>query len=575
MPSLTGRHWRIRPQAPPEHLQRFPHLHPVVVQLLYNRGIVEPVDVVAFLNRERPPDNPFRLRGLPRAVERIRHAIRKGERIVVYGDFDADGVTSSALMVTVLRALGANVRVYIPHRVDEGYGLNVEAIKRIADADVRLLVTVDCGIRSVAEVDYAQSLGVDVVLTDHHSVGPQLPPALTVVNPKREDETYPFKGLAGVGVAYKLAQALLRVEKHVPTLRGHDVELLEDDLLDLVALGTVADIVPLVGENRALVAAGLERLNEPERPGILALMQAAGVRPGTVNTMTIGFMLAPRLNAAGRLASAKLAYKLLMASDMGEAVSLAAQLNALNRQRQQLTLRAVERAQAQLAEQVDSPIYFVKDPEFLPGIVGLIAGQIANQAYRPTFAVHLEEETSRGSARSIPEFHVTRALDQTADLLVRHGGHAAAAGFTVRNENLPALRERLEEVARATFGDSLPRPALGVDVELDLKQVDMDFYRQVRALAPFGEENPEPVFLTRGLQVREARPVGSEGKHLKLVLEHHGRMWPAIAFKMGNLFPRLPRSVDVVYHLGLNEWNEERTLQLVVVDLGPSVSLSV
>lgn len=567
MPSLTGRHWRIRPAAPPEHLNRFPHLHPIVVQILYNRGIVEPSDVQAFLRRERPPDNPFRLRDLPRAVDRIRHAIRKGERIVVYGDFDADGVTSSALMVTVLRALGAQVRVYIPHRVDEGYGLNVGAVKRIAEAGVGVLVTVDCGIRSIAEVAYAHSLGMDVILTDHHSIGPQLPPAYAVINPKRADDPYPFKALAGVGVAYKLAQALLRVEQHVPVIRGHSVNLEENDLLDLVALGTVADIVPLIGENRALVAAGLERLNDPTRPGILALMQAAGVRPGAVNSMSIGFMLAPRLNAAGRLASAKLAYRLLMAADIGEAISLASQLNTLNRQRQQLTLRAVERAQAQLAEQDGSPIYFVKDPEFLPGIVGLVASQITNQTYRPTFAIHVGEETSRGSARSIPEFHVTRALDRAADLLVQHGGHAAAAGFTVRNENLPALHERLEEVARATFGDTLPQPALEVDAELDLRMVDMDFYRQVRALAPFGEENPEPMFLTRGLLVRDARAVGADGKHLKLMLEHRGRVWSAIGFRIGSLLRTLPRTVDVVYHLTLNEWQGERRLQLVIQDI--------
>ena len=567
MPSLTGKHWRLHPPAPIHQFQRFPRLHPVVVQLLYNRGLVDPGEVAAFLKRDFPPYNPFRLRDLPRAVDRIRQAIRKRERIVVYGDFDADGVTASALMVSVLRALGANVRVYIPHRVDEGYGLNAPAIKRIAEADVRLLITVDCGIRSVAEVAYAQSLGMDVILTDHHSVGQQLPPAYAVINPKRQDDPYPFKGLAGVGVAFKLAQALLRVERHVPIFRDRPAALEEDDLLDLVALGTVADIVPLQEENRALVAAGLERLNDPARPGILALMEAAGVRPGTVNTMSIGFMLAPRLNAAGRLASAKLAYQLLMAPDLGTALPLASQLNTINRRRQSLTLRAVERAQEQLAAQEGSPIYFVQDPEFLPGIVGLVAGQITSLTYRPTFAVHLEGETSRGSARSIPEFHVTRALDECADLLVRYGGHAAAAGFTVRNEHLPALRERLAEVAQATFGDSLPEPALDVDAELDLGDVDMGLYNQVRLLAPFGEANPEPVFLTRGLRVRDARAVGHEGKHLKLAFEHQGRMWDAIAFKMGHLLSRLPHTVDVVYHLDLNEWNGTRTLQLVVQDL--------
>ena len=570
MRSLTHKRWHIRPPAPPEQFNRLPNLPPILVQLLYNRGLTSPSEVAAFLNHELPPDNPFRLRDMSKAVDRIRRAIRRGENIVVYGDFDADGVTSSALMTLVLRALGARVRVYIPHRVDEGYGLNRNAIKKIAAAGTRVLITVDCGIRSIEEVAYAQALGMDVILTDHHSVGAQLPQAYAVINPKRTDDPYPFKGLAGVGVAFKVAQALLRVEQHVPLRKGGDVSLAEQDLLDLVALGTVADIVPLVGENRALVAQGLAHLNAPQRPGLLALMEAAGVHPGTVDTMTIGFMLAPRINAAGRLASAKLAYRLLMAEELGEALTLASQLNTLNRQRQYLTQQAVQRAQAQLAEQMDQPIYIVADPEFLPGIVGLIAGTITTATYRPTIAIHLEEEQSRGSARSIPEFHITHALDQVGDLLVRYGGHAAAAGFTVQNEHLPLLRERLQEVAWKQLGDTLPEPSLNVELELDLKEVNWALFEQIQRLAPFGEANPEPVFLSRGLQVREARAVGSDGKHLKLTLEAGQRLWPGIAFKLGHLAGTLPRRVDIVYHLNLNEWNGQRSLQLIVLDIAES-----
>ncbi len=572
MKSLTNKHWRVRPVAPPEQFDRLQHLHPVIVQLLYNRGVTDPSDAQAFLERDVPPGNPFQLPDMSRAVERLRHAIRRGERIVVYGDFDADGVTASVLMAQTLRALGARVRVYIPHRVDEGYGLNKNAIKRLASVGTQVLLTVDCGIRSVEEVAYARRLGMDVVLTDHHSVGQKLPPALAVVNPKRQDSPYPFRGLAGVGVAFKLAQALLRVEQHVPVSRKGKADLQEEDLLDLVALGTVADIVPLTGENRTLVARGLERLNDPVRPGILALMQTAGVRPGTVDAMTIGFMLAPRINAAGRLSSAKLAFKLLMASDLKEALSLASQLNSLNRQRQQLTLRAVERAREQLEAQADSPIYIVQDAEFLPGIVGLIAGNITTSTYRPTLAIHLEDEASRGSARSIPQFHITRALDRVSDLLVRYGGHAAAAGFTLKNENIPAFRERLVEVAREALGDVLPEPVLDIDMELDLKEATWELYEAIQKLAPFGEENPKPVFLSRGLEVREARAVGSEGKHLKLTLEYKRQVWPAIAFRLGNVLPALPSRVDVVYYLDANEWNGRRTLQLVVQDIRPATA---
>ncbi len=570
MKSLTNKVWRLRPPAPPEQFRRFSRLHPVLVQLLYNRGLTEVDEVRAFLRRELPPDSPFRLIDVPKAVERIRQAIRKGEPIVIYGDFDADGVTASALLAQTLKALGGRVRVYIPHRIDEGYGLNLDAIKKIASAGTRLLITVDCGIRSPQEVAYANRLGMDVILTDHHSLGPTLPPALAVINPKRPESRYPFRDLAGVGVAFKLAQALLRVEAQVPLQAGRAPVVDEAALLDLVALGTVADIVPLVGENRALVAAGLRHLNAPRRPGVQALLEAAGVRPGTVDTMAIGFMLAPRLNAAGRLATAKLAFQLLTAPDLGTALPLAAQLNTLNRQRQYLTLRAVERAKAQLTAQVDHPLYVLSDPEFQPGIVGLVASHITNLTYRPTLVVHLEDDQSRGSARSIPEFHITRALDQVSDLLVRYGGHAAAAGFTLKNENLPLLQERLVAIARDAFGDSPPQPVLEVDLELDLVQVNQQLYRYLQYLAPFGEANPEPVFLTREMHVVDARAVGSEGKHLKLTLKHRGRTWPAIAFKLGHLLSALPRVVDIVYHLSWNDWNGAQTLQLIVLDIRSS-----
>ena len=571
MKSLTNKRWRVLPPAPPEYMQRLRHLHPVIAQVLYNRGFHQPQDITTFLNRDLSFDNPFRLKDMNRAVDRIRQAIRKRQNIVVYGDFDADGVTSSALMASVLKHLGARVRVYIPHRVDEGYGLNKAAIKRLATAGTHLLLTVDCGIRSVEEVAYAQHLGMDVIITDHHSVGPELPPAFAVINPKRHDDPYPFKGLAGVGVAYKLAQALLRVEHHIPVSQ-QDAIMAEEELLDLVALGTVADIVPLVDENRALVFRGLKYLNDPIRPGLQALMESARIRFGNVDTMSIGFMLAPRINAAGRLSSATLAFRLLMAKDLGEALPLASQLNTLNRQRQHLTRQAVAKAQGQLEEQADSPIYIVEDPEFLPGIVGLIAGQITNATYRPTIAIHLEEQTSRGSARSIPEFHITHALDKVRDLLVRYGGHAAAAGFTVENEKLPAFKTALREVASEVLRGQELEPTLEIDTELDLSQVNWAFYELLQQLAPFGERNPQPVFLTRNLLVKEGIAVGSEGKHLKLTLSHEGRTWPAIAFRLGHLAASLPRRLDVVYHLGVNEWNGTRSLQLVVLDLGISNS---
>ncbi len=567
--SLTNKIWRVLPVAPRSFFQRFPHLRPLILQLLYNRGLTQVQEISAFLRRDLTFDNPFRLKDMNLAVDRIRRAIRRGENIVVYGDFDVDGVTSSVLISMVLKQLGARVRVYIPHRIDEGYGLNMSAMRKLASAGTHVLLTVDCGIRSVDEVAYARSLGMDVIITDHHSLGERLPPAGAVVNPKRHDDPYPFKGLAGVGVAYKLAQALTRVETQLPLRKGPGVENV-DEFLDLVALGTVADIVPLTGENRTLVYRGLERLNHPQRPGLLALMEAAGVRPGTVDTMAIGFMLAPRINAAGRLSSAALAFKLLAAKDLGEALPLAFQLNTLNRQRQHLTHQAVERARAQIAAQVDNPLYIVEGEDFLPGIVGLIAGQITTATYRPTLAIHLEEKTSRGSARSIPEFHITRALDQVSHHLIRYGGHAAAAGFTVSNDRLNAFKEELIAVARDILGATLPEPSITVDAELDLSTVDWALYEDIQRLSPFGEGNPQPIFLSRNLYVHEGRAVGSEGKHLKLTFVSGQRHWSGIGFKLGFLASHLPSHVDVVYHLAVNEWNGQRSLQLVVLDIRPA-----
>ena len=396
----------------------------------------------AFLAGLARVDNPFRLRGMNEAVERIRHAIRAWEPIAVYGDFDADGVTSTALMVQTLSALGADVRPYIPHRVDEGYGLNNGALAELKRDGVKLVITVDCGIRSVDEVAFANRLGLDMIITDHHSVGPKLPPALAVINPKRSDCDYPFRDLAGVGLAFKLAQGLLRSNLQVSIRRDLTVELDESDLLDLVALGTVADLAPLLGENRSLVTRGLDRLNQPQRPGLQALMKQAGLAPGQVTASTIGFVLGPRLNAAGRMEDARLAYELLQTEDVVKAAQLAGELDRLNARRKEITAQSLEAAQAQIeANGSDGYLHLVAGEEFLAGIVGLVAGRLAEQYYRPALVVELGDLQSRGSARSIAEFDITMALDRCADagLLVKHGGHAAAAGFTVENSKIDAL----------------------------------------------------------------------------------------------------------------------------------------
>jgi single-stranded-DNA-specific exonuclease len=507
--------------------------------------------------------------------------MRQGERIAVYGDFDADGVTATALMVQVLSALGAFVRPYIPHRVDEGYGLNNRALAELAREGQNLIITVDCGIRSSEEVAFANRLGLDVIVTDHHSIGPDLPPALAAINPKRADCPYPFKGLAGVGLAFKLAQALLRANQQTP-IRGpksQGVELDEADLLDLVALGTVADLAPLLDENRSLVQRGLAKLNQPQRPGLQATIALAGVRLGQITATTIGFVLGPRLNAAGRLDSAMVSYELLQTDDVFKASQLAQQLDLLNGRRQQLTAEAVEQAVAQIeAEAGNGYLHIASSPAFLSGIVGLVAGRLVEQYYRPALVMELGEHTSRGSARSIAEFDITAALDRCAagGLLVRHGGHAAAAGFTVENAKLPGFKARLQQIAAEELADKDLRPALAIDAEVPLGDVDWATWGLLKQLEPTGYANPQPLLVSRRLRVRDARKVGADGAHLKLTVSDpeagpRGEVtWDAIAFRQGHWFGQLPHVVDLVYALDENTWNGNRRLQLMVEDLRKS-----
>jgi len=567
---ILKKRWQVSPPAPSSHVARFSHLHPITVQVLYNRGITDPAEAAAFLSGEGGEANPFALQGMHAAVTRLRQALRAGEPIAVYGDFDADGVAATALLVQTLRALGGRVRPYIPHRVDEGYGLHKEALTQLAHDGVRVVVTVDCGVRALKEVAHANRMGLDVVVTDHHSVGAALPEAVAVINPKRTDSRYPFGELAGVGVAYKLAQALLRSQRQTP-VTAREVRLEEEDLVDLVALGTVADLAPLLGENRTLVHRGLARINRMERPGVEALCRQAGLKPGQVDATAIGYALGPRLNAAGRLAHAKTAYRLLETEYPAEAERLAGELDRLNRERQQLTLETQERArQLALATAEDGPLLFAAAPDFLAGIVGLVASRLVDEFYRPAVVAEVGEDVSHGSCRSIPEFHITHALDECADLLIRHGGHAAAAGFTVPNEHLDKLADRLRRLAAEQLADVELTPVLSADAEVELSQMSWELQRELAQLEPCGYANPHPLFLSRNVRVLSQRAVGSEGQHLKLTLSDERAAWDGIAFRQGEWAGKLPDRVDLVYHLEINEWNDQRRLQLNVQDIRPT-----
>lgn len=566
---LPSKRWKTAPAASDLDLAQVADLPPLLVQLLYGRGIRGPEAAHAFLDGRASGHSPFRLKGMDAAVTRLRQAIRRGEPLVVYGDFDADGVTATVLLVQVLTALGAHVEPYIPHRVDEGYGLHLEALRQLYRKGVRLVLTVDCGVRSVREVSQAGRV-MDLIVTDHHAPGQELPPALALINPKQPGCRYPFKGLAGVGLAFKLAQALLRVEGQT----GRTGAATEASLLDLVALGTVADMAPLVDENRVLVQRGLEALNAASRPGVEALMAGVGLRRGDVDAAAIGFRLGPRLNAAGRLDTAMSAYNLLTSDDSLATKKLADHLGDLNRRRQELTEQTVTAAAVQvLAERPDAPLYMAVSTDFLPGIVGLAASRLAETYYRPAIVVEQGKDESRGSCRSIPEFDITAALDRCSDLLIRYGGHAAAAGFTIATDKLETLRQRLLALATEQLGDLELRPTLEIDAEIPLEEVDWATHALLRQMEPCGMDNPQPVLLSRKVQVRDARAIGSEQKHLRLTLrDERGVAWDAVFFRQGDLAGQVSGRVDVAYTLDINVWNGEKLLQLNVQDLRPADS---
>ncbi len=574
---MSSKNWRVAAQAPRDHHLQFPHLRPLLVQILYNRGVTEPDRVDAFLYPKPDRRNPFALHGMNEAVTRIRRALRAGDRIAVYGDFDADGVTATALLVETLRALGADVQPYIPDRHTEGYGLKKEAITVLARAGVDLVITVDCGIRAWEQIVHAGRLGLDVIVTDHHSLGRQMPPAVAVINPWREaasssSNEHWSDGLSGVGVAHQLARALLLSNRQSP-VSDREVLLQADHLLDLVALGTVADVVPLLGENRALVRRGLQRINAMERVGIRALCQKAGLKPSNVDAGTIGYVLGPRLNAAGRIAHGRSAYRLLMTDDADEAADLANLLNTLNRQRQEVTRAAQEKARWMVSEVVDSAcLLFAAAPDFPAGIAGLVAGRLTDEFYRPSVVVSMGETLSRGSARSIVEFDIGEALEQCDDLLVRYGGHAAAGGFTVANDHLDPLAQRLSQIAADQLAGKELMPTLSVDAEVDLSSMSWDLCSELARLEPCGCGNDRPLFLSRSARVCHHRAVGRESRHLKLKLSDGTAAWDAIAFRQGEWAGRLPEVVDLVYYLEVNEWNGRRRLQLNVQDIRPATS---
>lgn len=560
----------------------------ILSQILINRNIETPEEARAFLFPSL--DNlldPFLMTDMEKASARIKEAIKGGERIIIYGDYDVDGITGTALLLTVLRGLGADVSFYIPNRLREGYGLNIEAIKRlkIQDPGLKIIITVDCGITSHREVDLANSFGIDVIITDHHIPLPQsqiLPKAYAILNPNRDPEAspswpqgqgsgqaYPFRDLAGVGVVFKLAQLL----KTGP--RTQDPRL--KTYYDLVALGTIADIVPLIGENRVLVKAGLEVLSQGERIGIKALKKVAGLEGRPINSGTVAFCLAPRINAAGRLGEAELGVRLLLSESDEEAMEIAETLDRLNRERQEIEDKifeeAIERIKNRESRAKTDYSIVLASPDWHPGVIGIVASRLVDAFYRPSFLFSIKDGVAKGSARGIPNFHLHEALTECSDLLMGFGGHSYAAGLSLEEEKLESLKRRIDRIINETLSEEELTARLRIDAKVDFKDLNLSLLEEMNLLSPFGLGNPEPVLGTRGVEVFYPRRVGNN--HLKMKLKQTRTILDGIGFDMGNLLNgegwKIEEGcrIDIAFTPFINEWEGGKGIQLEVKAIRP------
>ncbi len=540
-------------------------LSPLCAALLSARGLDDPQKAAQFLScgPERSHD-PFLLKDMDRAVERIRAAIGGGERVCVYGDYDVDGITATCLLTEALAWQGGDVVSYIPDRTEEGYGLNPGAVARLAGQGVKLIVTVDCGITAVDEVEFARSLGVDVVITDHHHCKDRLPAAAAVVDPRREDCAYPFPELAGVGVALKTAQALVPPEQREGVFRRFG---------ELAAIGTVADVMRLTDENRALVRQGLELLANTRRPGLRALLREAGLDPGgTPTAVTIGYGLAPRINAAGRMEQAMVALELLLTRDEERGEALAHTLCRLNRERQAIELAIYEQCVELLDAQPPAPAIVLAGEGWHQGVVGIVASRLTERYACPAFMICLEHGQGKGSCRSFGGFNLFAALDRCAPLLDGYGGHEMAAGFTIREENIPAFRDEVCRLVDLRTGGAPMEAAIDVDAEIDhCGQLTAPQVESLSELEPFGTGNPKPVFLLRGVCVLSCCDVGG-GRHLKMKLRRDGVVLDAIFFSANAAACGVSAGdrLDVVFTPQINEFRGSRTVQLQVCDLRPA-----
>ena len=565
----SKKRWRVR--EPELVLQKTLaaslNISTITSQLLINRGISDIQQAERFLSSTLSDiRSPFGMKGMKEGVERVLKALHNKEKIAIYGDYDVDGITSTSILLMFLKSAGVNVSYYIPERIAEGYGLNADAISKLAERGVALLITVDCGISDHPEVKLAKELGMDVIVTDHHEVPDYLPPAYAIINPKQSGCPFPFKNLAGVGVAFNFIIALRATlrdegfwkEKEVPNLKEY---------LDLVALGTIADVVPLVDENRIFVKYGLMELTASTKPGIIALKEISGLNDVPINAGMVGYRLAPRINAAGRVGKGVDGVRLLTSESYDEAASIAKLLDDGNKERQGLEEVILREA----TEMVESGLIFDRKSIVLaseswhPGVIGIVASRIAEKYYRPTVMIALKNGIGKGSARSIHSFMLYEGLKECSHLLNEFGGHDYAAGLSINEENIEKFRDAFERVASNKLSDEDMVPEMDIDATMDLNDVTEGLVKELDNLAPFGEANPEPLLCSTGLGIADCKVVGNN--HLKMRVKQGRTVRDAIGFGMGNLNLSPGINLDTAFIPQINLWNGGKSIQLKLKDV--------
>lgn len=564
-----NKEWKIAKEASEDYKKQFKDWDDIAIQLLCNRGIANKKEADSFFSPDyEKMGDPYLLKDMDKAVKRILVAIEKEENIVVFGDYDVDGITATAVVYGILEKLKARVSFYIPHRMQEGYGLNKKAIDFIANKKTNLIITVDNGVSNKEEVSYANKKGIDVIVTDHHEVPKILPNAIAIINPKRSDDKYPSKNLAGVGVAFKLAHAIV-----IAVNKKRKKEIISEGYLkwylDLVALGTFSDIVPLLGENRIISHFGLMVLAKTKNVGLRALEKVAEVDLKNSDPYMIGYQIAPRLNAAGRMAHAAVALELLLTRDEGEAGVLAMRLEKLNRERQDVVSKIVDGIKIEFKKKEIEKIILLKDEKWSSGIIGLIAGRISGEFSRPVFAMSCDKDLIKGSVRSDVEFNVIETLSLFEKIFINYGGHKGAGGFSLKTEDYELFQLQVSQYGQNKLKDEDLVSYLKIEKEISFSEINKKLFDEIKKFEPFGCENPEPIFITKNVKVKEAKKVGKDSTHTKLKLIKDGIEFSAILFNHGEMGDQLyyGKDLDIVYKISENEWNGRKNLELKIEDL--------